>query len=93
MVRRPLLQLMSFYMQEDESLDLYVSGSWSLICTLQVRCSITNYSQSKGPNSFVLGLASVTITGRVCFALIRDGLVPFSKYFRKVDKFTRAPIR
>jgi len=44
-------------------------------------------------NIFIGGVSSVTISGRITFALLRDDCLPFSSFWSKLDETTKAPIR
>jgi amino acid transporter len=44
-------------------------------------------------NLFFAGVSSVTVTGRITFALVRDGAFPYSDYWSKVNETTKAPVR
>ena len=39
-------------------------------------------------NLFFAGFSSLTVTSRIGFAMARDGALPFSKFFAKVDEKT-----
>jgi len=44
-------------------------------------------------NIFFAGIASVTVTGRIGYALARDGAFPGSSYLQKLNETTRSPVR
>jgi len=44
-------------------------------------------------NVFFGGISSVTVTSRIAFAMSRDGALPASKALRKINKFTKSPVR
>jgi amino acid transporter len=44
-------------------------------------------------NIFFAGIASVTVTARIGFAMARDGAFPGSEYLRKLDENTKSPVR
>lgn len=39
-------------------------------------------------NLFFAGFSSLTVTSRIGYAMARDGALPFSKYFKGVNKKT-----
>jgi len=43
-------------------------------------------------NLFFAGMSSVTVTGRITFALARDGAFPASAFFASVNETTKSPI-
>jgi len=43
--------------------------------------------------TFLAGLSSVTVTSRIAFAMVRDDAIPFAKYLKPVNKYTKEPIR
>jgi len=42
---------------------------------------------------YLAGISSVTVTSRIAFAMVRDDAIPFAKYLRPVNKYTKEPIR
>jgi len=42
---------------------------------------------------YLAGISSVTVTSRIAFAMVRDEAIPFAKYLRPVNKYTKEPIR
>ena len=44
-------------------------------------------------NLFLAEISSVTITGRITFALLRDGALPGAEYWAEVDETTKSPHR
>eukprot|EP00004_Rigifila_ramosa_P022948 TRINITY_DN6379_c0_g1_i3.p1 TRINITY_DN6379_c0_g1~~TRINITY_DN6379_c0_g1_i3.p1 ORF type:complete len:528 (-),score=99.97 TRINITY_DN6379_c0_g1_i3:86-1639(-) len=42
---------------------------------------------------FFAGMSSTTVTARITFAMLRDGAIPYSEYFRGVWSNTKAPVR
>lgn len=44
-------------------------------------------------NYFLAGVSSVTVTGRITYALCRDGGFPFREWLEVVNPFTKSPIR
>ena len=44
-------------------------------------------------NLFFAGLSSVAVTGRITYALTRDGAFAYSEYLSKVNDTTKSPIR
>jgi len=44
-------------------------------------------------NIFFAGIASVTVTGRIGYAMARDGAFPGSEFLHQLDPNTRSPVR
>lgn len=44
-------------------------------------------------NLFFAGFSSMTVTSRIGFAMARDGALPFSKFFHKVNEKSKSPDR
>lgn len=44
-------------------------------------------------NLFFAGISSCTVTGRITYALMRDGAFPYSDYWAQVNETTKAPVR
>lgn len=44
-------------------------------------------------NIFFAGMSGVTISGRISYALLRDGAFPHSDFWSQVDHFSKSPIR
>ena len=44
-------------------------------------------------NIFFAGIAAVAVTGRITFALMRDGAFPYASYFAQVHPVWKSPVR
>jgi len=44
-------------------------------------------------NIFFAGIASVTVTGRIGYAMARDGAFPGSEFLRQLNETTKSPVR
>lgn len=77
--------LESFYLTDNAAVNVFINAcGWNCGAGLTWLVVI---------NLFFAGVASVAVTGRITFALLRDHAFPYSEYLKQVHPTLKSPIR
>eukprot|EP01035_Chromulina_nebulosa_P018463 gene18463-24173_t len=80
--------------KEDSAIACYICGWMSFLCNSSCDAAFA-FAATQFFNAAITadGMSSVTVTGRVTFALLREKILPFSDYWTEVHSETKAPIK
>lgn len=92
-----LFALLSTYAPVDDYYYYYLAGTGNTVADIFIYVTGSTWGQALTwlvcINFFFSGLSSVSITGRITYALTRDGAFAYSEFLNKVNPTFKSPIR